>query len=219
MKKRVGLVLRPDINGTNKDIYEIYDNFRKIIIDNNCIPVGIIPNTLDINNKLSDDEINELINELHRCDGIICQGGDDFYDYDKVIVKYAIEKDIPILGICLGMQLMSSIHEDNISLLDNNYHNHKDCDHNITIDKNSKLYSIIGEESLIVNSYHKEHVNNPGIYEVSAYSDDRVIEGLEYNNNTFNIGVQWHPERNMEKDYNQKLFKAFFETIEKKNII
>lgn len=218
MKKRVGIILRPDINGTNKNIFEIYDNFRRIIIDNNCVPVGIIPNISDIDAKLSEDEINELIAEIKRCDGIICQGGDNFYDYDKVIVRYAIENDIPILGICLGMQLMSSIHEDNISLLDNNYHNHQDYNHDITIDKSSKLYSIIGEENINVNSYHKEYVVNAGVYEVSAYSDDGVIEGLEYNKNTFNIGVQWHPERDMEKVYNQKLFKAFFEAIEKKSI-
>jgi len=218
MKKRVGLILRPDINGTNKNIFEIYDNFRRIIIDNNCIPVGIIPNILDINNKLNEDEINELINEIKRCDGIICQGGDDFYDYDKVIVRYAIENDIPILGVCLGMQLMASVYEDNITLLDSNYHNHKDCDHDIIIDKNSKLYSILRKENLNVNSYHKEHIISSGIYEVSAYSNDKVIEGIEYNHNAFNVGVQWHPERDMEKDYNQKLFKAYFEAIEKKDI-
>lgn len=218
MKKRVGIILRPDINGTNKNIFEIYDNFRRIIIDNNCVPVGIIPNISDIDAKLSEDEINELIAEIKRCNGIICQGGDNFYDYDKVIVRYAIENDIPIIGICLGMQLMSSIHEDNISLLDNNYHNHQDYNHDITIDKSSKLYSIIGEENINVNSYHKEYVVNAGVYEVSACSDDGVIEGLEYNKNTFNIGVQWHPERDMEKVYNQKLFKAFFEAIEKKSI-
>ncbi|MBE6153738.1 MAG: hypothetical protein E7166_05900 [Firmicutes bacterium] len=218
MKKRVGLILRPDINGTNKDIFEIYDNFRRIIIDNNCIPIGIIPNILDINNKLKEEEINELINEIKRCDGIICQGGDDFYDYDKVIVKYAIENDIPILGICLGMQLMSSVYEDNITLLDNTYHNHKDCNHDIVISKNSKLYDIIKKEKLNVNSFHKEHVLNSGIYEINAYSDDGVIEGIEYNNNNFNIGVQWHPERDMEKDYNKKLFEAYFEAIQKRNI-
>lgn len=215
MKKRVGIILRPDINGTNKNIFEVYDNFRRIIIDNHCIPVGIIPNISNINNELNKEDVKELINEVKRCDGIICQGGDNFYDYDKIIVKYAIEKNIPILGVCLGMQLMSSIHEDSLKLIDNNYHNHQDCNHDITITKDSKLYSIIGEEKLNVNSYHKEHIINPGIYNISAYSDDGIIEGLEYNKNTFNIGVQWHPERDMDKEYNKKLFQAFFESIEK----
>lgn len=112
---------------------------------------------------------------------------------------------------------MSSIYEDSKYLLDNNYHNHKDCNHEILLDKNSRLYSIIGEEKLIVNSFHVEHITNPGIYSISAYSDDGVIEGLEFNKNTFNIGVQWHPERDMDKVYNQKLFKVFFEAIEKKS--
>lgn len=217
MKKRVGIVLRPDINGTNKSIYEVYDNFIKIIIENNCIPVGIIPNNLDINSKLNEEEINELYIELGRCDGIICQGGDDFYDYDKQVVKFAIENDIPILGICLGMQLMASVYDDNLILLNNNYNNHQDCNHHITINSKSKLYNIIGEENINVNSYHKEHIIKSGIYDISAYSEDGVIEGIEYNNNRFNIGVQWHPERDMNKDYNKKLFSVFFKTINEKD--
>ena len=219
MKKRVGLILRPDQNQTDKNIFEIYDDFRKIIIENNCIPLAIVPNTLDINQELNFDDKIELINELNRCDGIICQGGDDFYNYDKFIVEYAIKKNIPILGICLGMQLMASIKENNLDCIQNNkIMYHKNNRHYVNLNKNSKLYKILGEERFEVNSFHKEYITSSGIYNISAYSDDKLIEGIEYNLNDFNIGVQWHPERDMNKGYNQKLFLAFFNSINKKDI-
>ncbi len=47
---------------------------------------------------------------------------------------------------------------------------------------------------LTVNSLHRGEIVNPGKYRVVARSDDDLIEGLEYPDAKFNIGVQWHPE-------------------------
>ena len=80
MKKKIAVILRPDKNMTNKDIFEIYDSIRKIIISYNCIPIAIVPNVLDIKSKLNDNEKEELILQVNSCDGIICQGGDSYYD-------------------------------------------------------------------------------------------------------------------------------------------
>lgn len=49
-------------------------------------------------------KIKKLINFYG---GIILQGGDNLYEIDKKIVKYLYDKDIPTLGICLGMQIMA----------------------------------------------------------------------------------------------------------------
>ena len=133
---------------------------------------------------------------VELCDGIILPGGTDITDFDKNICKYAIENDIPILGICLGMQVMASLFEDNLERIDN--HNKKEkYVHKIKTIKGSILDDIIGES--YVNSRHNEHVINSGIYNVTAYIDNS-IEGIEYIDNRFNVGVQWHPEDMIEYD-------------------
>ena len=48
-----------------------------------------------------------------------------------------------------------------------------------------------------------------------ARSSDGLIEGVELKNKKFILGVQWHPESNLDKDiYSKKIFKAFFDNLE-----
>jgi putative glutamine amidotransferase len=82
--------------------------------------------------------------------------------------------------------------------------------HPVTINTQSKLYKILGSETIIVNSRHKEAITNPSIIKVVGYSDN-VIEAVEKDDNSFMIGVQWHPEDMLRYDKSsQKLFKYFF---------
>lgn len=219
MKKIIGIIGRPDINITGKKVFITIEYFKDITIDFNCLPIGILPNIKDVKQKLNNKEINELNSILKICDGIILQGGEDYYDYDKVVLKYAIDNDIPVLGICLGSQVMASLYENNIVEVDlkkyNNHNQEKKYSHSIIIDKNSKLYEILKKEKINVNSYHKERIKKPGIYTVSAYSPDGIIETLEYNKNRFNIGVQFHPEKNFKDKNMYKIFEAFFNTVKK----
>ena len=82
--------------------------------------------------------------------------------------------------------------------------------HSVIIDKNSKLYSIIGDVEITVNSRHSYHVPELDNTLVSARSSDGLIEGVELKDKNFILGVQWHPESNLEDKYSKKLFKAFF---------
>lgn len=215
--KFIGIIGRPDKNMTNKNVFIIGEELKNIIIDFNYIPLGIIPNIKNINKKLNKKEIYELENILSICNGFILQGGDKYYDYDRIVIKYAIRNNIPILGICLGCQIMASLYEDNIDIINTNiYNNHnvnKEYLHDIIIDKNSKLYKILNKDRIKVNSTHKEHIIDPGIYKVSSFSSDGIIESLEYPNNNFNIGVQFHPEKLIEDENMKKIFKSFFESI------
>ena len=114
------------------------------------------------------------------------------------------------------MQLLSCYDED-VKLEDNNssiiHDQGKEEDilvHEVIIDKNSKLYQIIGQEKIMVNSFHKRHATDNHIYKTVARSLDNQVEALEYPGETFNLGVQWHPEISYEFDLNsKKIIDAF----------
>ena len=128
-------------------------------------------------------------------------GGTDIYDYDKYICRYAIENDIPLLGICLGMQIMAN----SIEL---NKVNHNNITHKINTIGTSIISKIVG--NCYANSRHNFHVTDIGNYKVSAYSEDGIIEAIEYPSKKFNVGVQWHPEDMIDFDVKQfNLFKEF----------
>lgn len=153
---------------------------------------------------------------LDICDGVFFPGGMKFTPYDRYLLEVAIEKKIPVLAVCLGMQLLSCYDED-VKLEDNNssiiHDQGKEDDilvHEVIIDKNSKLYQIIGQEKIMVNSFHKRHATDNHIYKTVARSLDNQVEALEYPGETFNLGVQWHPEISYEFDLNsKKIIDAF----------
>ena len=62
----------------------------------------------------------------------------------------------------------------------------------------------------MVNSFHTKHVLANNVYETTVLSEDGLIEGIEYPSDTFNIGVQWHPEISYEfDDSSKKIIEAF----------
>lgn len=154
---------------------------------------------------------------LDNCDGVIFPGGIKFTPYDRYLLELCIEKQIPVLGICLGMQMMSCYEEDiNLFDIDTDINHYQESDlgftHKVYIDKNSKLYSILGEEEILVNSFHKRCCNENDIYKVTVKSEDGIIEAIEYPGDYFNIGIQWHPEISYEFDENsKKIIDAFIE--------
>ena len=173
------------------------------------------------------EDIKEIESILKCCDGFILPGGDTWYQIDEIVINYAIKNDKPLLAICLGMQALSKVlagEEKRIAydntLKNNTFINHfeplKDYVHEVIINKNSKLYSIIGKDKIFVNSRHNYHVPLLDDYLISARSSDGLIEGVELKDKKFIIGVEWHPETNLDKDINSwRLFKAFLECSQK----
>ena len=191
----IGIITRASISDEGHKINLIYDDIKNCILNNGGIPVGIMLN----------ENYKEIIN---LCDGIIFQGGDDFEKYDFEALKYAYEIDKPVLGICLGMQLMGVLF-DGFML---NIKNHKKTltyAHEVKIKRNSKLYNIFKSDIIKVNSRHKSVIKNTKL-NISALSQDGYIEAIEDLNKRFFIGVQWHPESMVKYDNKQNnLFKYF----------
>ena len=72
----------------------------------------------------------------------------------------------------------------------------------------------------MVNSFHNYHVSENHIYKISAYSEDGLIEAMEFPSTTFNIGVQWHPEISYDFDGDsRKIIDYFIKEAEKMHLI
>lgn len=207
--KKIGIVLRDDYNISKKSV-KVLNN--EIVAYLNYDDISLIGIVVDFNND-SKKEFDKIKNILDLCDGIVMQGGDDVLDIDKEIVKYIYEKDIPILGICLGMQTMALTFNGN--LISNRLWHHKKDNtyvHYVNIDKKSKFYSIIKQERFLVNSRHKDYIEKTSL-DIVGVSDDNIIEVVEAKNKKFFIGAQWHPESIKDDLVSKLLIEEFIKTI------
>lgn len=233
MKPIIGIVGRTNKVRNNKYNIFVNDNHRRAIIKSGGIPISILPtqnikyekiNNKKTNNPLTEEEKNDIIRVIEKCDGIILQGGYYSYYYDEFIARYCIENDIPILGTCLGMEIMAAVdcntsRIENVSLI-NSKIKHKQIKakyvHSINIKKGSLLYKIIGLDKIQVNSRHIYSVKNLNKAKIVAESEDGIIEAIEFENRKFAIGVQWHPEDLFDVDENMlKIYKAFIKACSK----
>lgn len=226
--KIIGILGRLNKNDEGKDVIIINNNLKNIVINNNCIPLLIPPTNNNFKNSkdkitynLSNHDQNVLKKMVDLCDGLIIPGGSSWYDYDVFVTEYALKKDIPILGICLGMQLLASIKNKKYSLksidtnIDHRQVNNKYV-HDISILDNTKLNDILETHCIIVNSRHKCHIEKTNNYIVSAVSEDGLVEAIELKDKKFVIGIQWHPEdMYFYDDSAKKIFKYFFNYIKK----
>lgn len=225
-KPIIGIIARPD-KVEEFNILSVFESYRKAIIKSGGIPILILPpqdvdyikySPSDLPN-LTLEEKNLMISQIKLCNGILLPGGLKRYEYDRFITEYCLDENIPVLGICLGMQLLAThILRDTLEFTDKNFNHYKpgaDSVHPVNIDRNSKLFQIIGREEILVNSRHKYKVTDIGNFEVAGISQDGIIEAIEDKNKTFAIGVQWHPEDLMHTSDSQKLFKSFIESCRK----
>lgn len=204
------------------DAIAIYDSYKKMIIKKNCIPLILPPiQSIDyINTKtadiplLTEREMDIYKEMLDMCDGLLLPGGTRIYSYHKFITSYALEKDMPILGTCLGMQVLACIDNIDRCIEKNVNENHKKLGikyaHKVDIVDNTLLSKIVGEKTIDVNSAHSLHITHVNKFIVNAYSEDGLIEGIELPGKEFVLGVQWHPEKMFEYDkYGNKIIDTF----------
>lgn len=185
----IGIYFNEGESLTKKKTYIIYQSIFEAVEKANGIPIGIYN-----------------YESLRLVDGVILQGGDEIDNLD--IVKQLYERDIPTLGICLGMQKMSLCFNGIIDSVKNHKSNNKYV-HDIVIDEKSLLFKIIQKKEISVNSRHKDSIAKTDL-KVSAYAKDGTIEAVECQNKKFFLGLQWHPESMITYDtLEQKIFNYF----------
>ncbi len=149
---------------------------------------------------------------LNLCGGILLTGGDEKGPLDDYLISYALKNNLALLGICQGMQSMA-LFDTNENLID--VENHYQKEHLVSLEK-SHLQQIINKNCFYVNSYHHQQVKTSKIFQIVGRSDDGVIEAIENKNHSFQIGVEWHPERMIDQEESQNLFKNFIKNVELK---
>lgn len=231
MKPIIGLALSNRVK--SKKIYSVINNdYVKAVQKAGGIPV-LIPFS---------DNLENMKEYTNKIQGIIFTGGEDisplFYNEDPIkevqciieerdrfeleLFKEAYKKQIPILGICRGLQLINvalggNLYQDLNTQIPNSYgHAPKQTPrsnlyHSVKIEKDSKLFDIFESEDLKVNSFHHQSVKKLGTnLKVTALSNDGIVEAIESINDKFLVAVQWHPENLVEK---HEEFLKFFEAL------
>lgn len=190
--------------------------YYKSIIKAGGIPMVIPPS----------DDMSIIAGLLDSVDGILLSGGADinplFMEEEPVnelhninpyrdrqellIVKMAANRQIPIFGICRGLQVMNvalggTIYQDIYSQIDGKLIKHsQDLDrayasHLVNLEEDSMLSQIINATTLPVNSFHHQAIKDVAQgFKVCAIASDGVIEAIESTEYKSMIGVQWHPE-------------------------
>ena len=198
----------------------IRDEVKQAIFDNDAVAIGILSPNEEIlytsdNWKQYEVKLEKenIINQINLCDGIIIQGGSTNEAYENYISKYCYENDIPILGICAGQNSIVRALGGTTVLIDNPEKHYRCNDiyvHDIIVNKNSKFYSIVGKEKIVVNSRHKRTVDLcPNLNKV-AFCQDNYADVIESKAKKFYIGLRFHPESLYKIDKNMNnIFKYF----------
>ncbi|MCP4005167.1 MAG: gamma-glutamyl-gamma-aminobutyrate hydrolase family protein [bacterium] len=159
---------------------------------------------------------------IQQVDALLLPGGDDFPPpepypegvefelvppeqlvFDRELLGVALERGIPVLGICYGMQLIAlhyggSLHYDlSTDRPSANEHRLEETSgrHEVKLVGGSRLASVLGVPHVQANSLHHQAVAELGTkLRACGHTEDGVIEAIERDTG-FCIGVQWHPEK------------------------
>ena len=208
--------------------YALRTNYAGAIAEAGGIPVALPHHA-----ELADDL-------LARLDGVVVTGG--AFDVDPALygdgdrhgtvtlkegrtaaelafVRGALARDLPVLGICGGQQLLAvalggsliqHIPDSVPAALAHEQPNPRhQPGHAVALVPGTMLHRIVGAGSMQVNSSHHQAVRAPGPHAVTnALAPDGVIEGIEDPRYRFCLGVQWHPEFHIDPG-DRALFAAF----------
>ena len=123
-------------------------------------------------------------------------------DTELALARACIERDIPVLGVCGGMQALAvaaggSLFQDIATELTSAIEHEQPTApstpwHEVALSK-GRLHDLFGP-LLRVNSTHHQAVKQAGSFSVTGFAPDGVIEAIERTDLRFCVGVQWHPE-------------------------
>lgn len=192
----------------------IAEGYYKSVIQAGGVPVVIPPSA----------DTDVIINTLCRIDGLLLSGGADYNPLyageepqpglhsinserdlpELLITRLAYNRQIPMLGICRGMQTLAMALggrvEQDIAAGSQTVKHSQDAPrntptHTVTIEPGSILHTLYGTSKIAVNSFHHQAVAETGTrFRLTATAADGTAEAMESRDFKSVMGVQWHPE-------------------------
>jgi putative glutamine amidotransferase len=164
-----------------------------------------------------DDQDAEV---LGRLDGLVLAGGPDLEPGrygaaceplteshperdagEFALVRHGLELDLPMLGVCRGMQLLTvaaggRLHQHLPDVL--GHEKHRPAlgvygERGARFDPGSRIEALMGDD-VVIHCYHHQGVADPGTLTVTGWAEDGLPEAVEDPAKRFVLGVQWHPE-------------------------
>lgn len=232
----IGITLdyEPEGSFSNYPYYALRQHYFSAVTKAGGLPIGI---------PYAQEEIAAY---LDRIDGLIVPGGTfasppEWYiendetpyecsprlAFDLALLDQALDRQMPLLGICAGMQLLGGllgckmtggIHRYTDSTI-----NHFDATpiaeyaHTVTVLEETRLAEIVKTEHFKINSHHQEALVELSKNVVkSAIAPDGIIEAIEVRDHPFALGLQWHPEcMQEEEDPSFLIFKALIKEAQR----
>lgn len=232
-KPVIGITLDHEEKGEYAPLpfYALRENYCRSVAE-----YGGVPLTLPHEPELAESYLDMI-------DGLVVTGGDFDIDpsmygatevhetvttkdkrtqFEIAMLKGALQRDMPVLGICAGEQLMNVILGG--TLVQHIPDSFADCleheqpnprtepGHDIDIVEGTLLHRLAGASRVAVNSSHHQAVDQPGKgVVINCYATDGVVEGIEAPSYRWCLGVEWHPEyliSEMDRNIFQSLIEA-----------
>jgi gamma-glutamyl-gamma-aminobutyrate hydrolase PuuD len=208
-----------------RDQIRTYVPYYQALLHTGALPV-IVP-TLDDRSALSE--------YLDRLDGFVFTGGLDLppraygqakhprtqecdpkrFACDRLLAELALERDMPVLAICMGVQLLNVVYGGTLiqhiesEICHESKDGENDSFHAVVIEEESLLHRVMGTSEMEINSAHHQAVDQPAPgLRVAAKAPDGIVEAVQRTDRDFFLGVQWHPERFFDRPEQRQLFKA-----------
>jgi len=180
----------------------------------------------------ADSTAAESARLLERCDGLLLTGGDDpdlrllggpppapecllmppeQQQMNFQLLQQALRADLPVLGVCLGMQMLGLAHgAPYVQHLPNAAAHGAGARHRVRLQPGSRLAALSGGNEIEVASFHHQALGGVADGLMAAgWAEDGVLEAVELPQQRFALGVQWHPERVAENPASRALFDGF----------
>lgn len=217
MRPVIGIPCQADFRAGSKR--PVYGNNRTYV--HAVESAGGLPILIPMLNDLS--ELQEL---LPRLDGVLFSGGIDMQpslygaqphpaedepdprldEFELTIASWVLEEDLPVLGVCRGMQLLNvlqggTLYQDIASQCSGALNHCRrdrprtELTHAVTVAEGSRMERVLGKRQVSVNSLHHQAIKDPGRgIRISGWAEDGIAELMEMPEKRFVLGIQGHPE-------------------------